>query len=71
MKEEFQNWILQQHFFIRVCERNRKKSKRNVFTMIATAVRTTAGGKESAVMEESPVIVERKAAIVIRRVGAV
>ena len=39
--------------------------------MIATAVRTTAAGKERAVMEESPGIAERKAAIVIRRDGAV
>ena len=38
--------------------------------MTATVVRTTAAGKERAVMEESPVIGEKKAAIVIRRGGA-
>ena len=38
--------------------------------MTVTVVRTTAAGKERAVMEESPVIGEKKAAIVIRRGGA-
>ena len=69
-KWEFRNWILQRRFFIRVWERNRKRSKRSVSTMTVTVVRTTAAGKERAVMEESPVIGEKKAAIVIRRGGA-